>query len=145
MTSNLAAWSPSPKGDLEIKEAPMYTVQGDEILIKVSIHPISCFKLTKFRLQNEAIAIQPFDAEIRRNAYISSIKYPFILGGTVAGTIVEIGPDVTHFKVGDRVVSDTPVYKKRETRFGGWQKFVVGKAGLSAKVRFEFLFQSVRD
>ena len=135
MTSNLAAWSPSPKGDLEIKEAPMYTVQGDEILIKVSTHPISCFKLTR-KLQNEAIAIQPFDAQIRRNAYISSIKYPFILGSSIAGTVVETGPDVTRFKVGDRVVSDTPVYRKRETRFGGWQKFVVGKAGLSAKVRF---------
>lgn len=37
MAPNLAAWSPSPKGDLEVKEAPMYSVQGDEILIKVSI------------------------------------------------------------------------------------------------------------
>lgn len=53
----------------------------------------------------------------------------------MAGTITAIGPDVHHLSVGDRVVSDTPVYKKRETRFGGWQKFVVGKAGLSAKVR----------
>jgi hypothetical protein len=35
MTANFAAWSPSPKGDLEIKEAPLYSVQGDEILIKV--------------------------------------------------------------------------------------------------------------
>jgi hypothetical protein len=35
MTTNLAAWSPSPKGDLVVKEAPMYSVEGDEILIKV--------------------------------------------------------------------------------------------------------------
>jgi hypothetical protein len=33
-------------------------------------------------------------------------------------------------------VSDTPVYQKRETRFGGWQRFVVGREGLSAKVCF---------
>ena len=36
MSANFAAWSPSPKGDLEVKEAPMYSVQGDEILIKAS-------------------------------------------------------------------------------------------------------------
>ena len=90
----------------------------------------------RFYFQNEAIAIQPFDAHNRRDAYISSLKYPFILGGTVAGTIIEIGPDVHNFKIGDRVVSDTPVYGKRETKYGGWQKYVVGKAGLSAKVSF---------
>jgi hypothetical protein len=103
-------------------------------------------KLMKLPLQNEAIAIQPFDAQNRRDAYISSIKYPFILGATVAGTIIEIGPDVRHLKVGDRVVSDTPVYKKRETRYGGWQKYVVGKAGLSAKAScFEHKTQSFRN
>jgi NADPH:quinone reductase-like Zn-dependent oxidoreductase len=26
------------------------------------------------------------------------------------------------------------VYKKRETRYGGWQKYVVGKESLSAKI-----------
>lgn len=88
-------------------------------------------------MQNEAIAIQPLDALIRRDAYISSIKYPFILGGTIAGTIIAVGAGVTHLKVGDRVVSDTPVYTQRDTRFGGWQKFVVGKAGWSAKVSSE--------
>lgn len=95
---------------------------------------MSDFKLMELHLQNEAIAVQPFDAQIRRDAYISSIKYPFILGSTVSGTIVAIGADVHHLKIGDRVVSDTPVYKRRETQYGGWQKYLVGKAGLSAKV-----------
>lgn len=35
MATNLAAWSPSPKGHLEVKEAPMHSIQEDEILIKV--------------------------------------------------------------------------------------------------------------
>jgi hypothetical protein len=34
-SKNLAAWSPSPKGDLEVKEAPLYEVHDDEILIQV--------------------------------------------------------------------------------------------------------------
>jgi hypothetical protein len=35
---NFAAWSPGPKADLEVREAPMYVVDGDEILIKVGRH-----------------------------------------------------------------------------------------------------------
>jgi len=34
---NLAAWLQAPKADLEIKEAPIYSVSGDEILIKVRL------------------------------------------------------------------------------------------------------------
>lgn len=34
----------------------------------------------------------------------SWIKYPFIFGLDVAGEVVEIGPDVTRFKVGDRIL-----------------------------------------
>jgi NADPH:quinone reductase-like Zn-dependent oxidoreductase len=78
--------------------------------------------------------VQPFDARIRREAYVK-IPYPFILGATCAGTVVAIGHAVpTTFAIGDRVVSDTPIYKKHETKYGGWQKYVVGKAGLTAKV-----------
>jgi NADPH:quinone reductase-like Zn-dependent oxidoreductase len=78
--------------------------------------------------------LQPFDARIRREAYVK-VPYPFILGATCAGTIVAIGRAVpTTFAIGDRVVSDTPVYMKHETKYGGWQKYVVGKAGLTAKV-----------
>ena len=83
--------------------------------------------------KNHAIAIQPLDARIRRDAYIK-VNYPFILGSTIAGVIVKIGENVTTLTIGDRVVSDTPLYSKRETKYGGWQKFVVGKEGLSSKV-----------
>jgi len=39
MATNTAAWILSPKGDLVVKEAPMYEVHGDEILIKASLAP----------------------------------------------------------------------------------------------------------
>ena len=32
---NLAAWSEEPKGDLQIKEAPIPALEDDEILIEV--------------------------------------------------------------------------------------------------------------
>jgi hypothetical protein len=34
--TNLAAWQLAAKGDLDVNEAPMYEVNEDEILIKVS-------------------------------------------------------------------------------------------------------------
>ncbi len=37
----------------------------------------------------------------------SEITLPRILGHEVAGTVVEVGPDVTQFKPGDRVVTET--------------------------------------
>jgi NADPH:quinone reductase-like Zn-dependent oxidoreductase len=48
--------------------------------------------------------------------------------------VVAIGDKVKEIKVGSRVVSDTPIYKKRETKYGGWQKFVVGRESVSAKI-----------
>jgi hypothetical protein len=36
-STNLAAWQLAAKGDLDVREAPMYRVNGDEILIKVSL------------------------------------------------------------------------------------------------------------
>lgn len=38
-STNLAAWQLAPKGDLEVRDAPMYKVDEDEILIKVSLLP----------------------------------------------------------------------------------------------------------
>ncbi len=133
-STNLAAWQLAAKGDLLVKEAPMYSVDGDEILIQVSsltFLPATSEPMTF--LQNEAISVQPFDARVRRDAY-TAIPYPFILGSTVAGTVVAIGPDAGPFQIGDRVVSDTSVYKKRMTKYGAWQRYVVGNAQRTVNV-----------
>ena len=38
-SNNLAAWQPGAKRDLDVRDAPMYMVNEDEILIKVSSLP----------------------------------------------------------------------------------------------------------
>jgi NADPH:quinone reductase-like Zn-dependent oxidoreductase len=52
--------------------------------------------------------------------------------------VARVGPDVETLKVGDRVVSDTPVYARKmeegATRWGGWQKYVVGRVETTAEV-----------
>lgn len=53
-----------------------------------------------------AVAINPIDWIIQDTGKMafSWLTYPFILGVDTAGEVVEIGPGVTRFKVGDRVL-----------------------------------------
>ena len=83
--------------------------------------------------QNEAIAIQPLDASIRKLAYMP-VPHPFILGSNIAGTVAAVGADVKDFKVGERVVSSTPTYVAKEAKWGGWQRYVLSKAESTAQV-----------
>jgi NADPH2:quinone reductase len=53
----------------------------------------------------EALGINYADTMRRRNNYLERTPLPYILGGEIAGTIEELGPDVPDtVKVGDRVV-----------------------------------------
>lgn len=69
------------------------------------------------------------------------VPYPMILGTSVAGTVEEVGSAVTGFKIGDRVVSDTPTYHLKDAKYGGWQQYVVSKeattAGIPDRASFE--------
>lgn len=62
------------------------------------------------------------------------MPYPFILGNGVAGIVEDVGPSVTRFKKGDRVVSDTPAYQMKQSKYGGWQKYVVSKEATTAEI-----------
>jgi NADPH:quinone reductase-like Zn-dependent oxidoreductase len=69
------------------------------------------------------------------------VPYPFILGNGVAGVVEEIGPSVTKFKKGDRVVSDTPTYQLKKAKYGCWQKYVVGIETTTAKIPEKTTFE----
>ncbi|KAI9767219.1 MAG: hypothetical protein M1840_005819 [Geoglossum simile] len=120
--TNSAAWQPSARSDLQVDTAPEYVPGAGEIVI-----------------ENQAVAVQPFDARIRAEAYVA-VPYPAILGNSVAGTVVRVGPGSGRggLEVGDRVVADTPVYARKgeegATRWGGWQKYVVGRVETTAKI-----------
>ena len=93
MPSNQAAWLTKPKTatPLEVKEAPYTAPKAHEIVVK-----------------NHALAINPVDwmkAGPMYDMIFGWIKTPFVQGTDLAGEVVEVGPGVTRFKVGDRVLS----------------------------------------
>jgi NADPH:quinone reductase-like Zn-dependent oxidoreductase len=56
------------------------------------------------------------------------------MGNGVAGIVEETGQGVSKFQKGDRVITDTPNYQVKESKYGGWQNYVVGKEVTTAKI-----------
>ncbi|KAH8700255.1 zinc-binding oxidoreductase [Talaromyces proteolyticus] len=57
-------------------------------------------------VRNHAVAINPVDwaKQLMGDTLMGYVKYPFILGGDIAGEVVEVGPQMQRFRVGDRVI-----------------------------------------
>jgi threonine dehydrogenase-like Zn-dependent dehydrogenase len=88
MPSNTAAWFPAKYARLEVGPAPSTAPATHEIVVR-----------------NHAIAINPVDWAIPRLGGVGFgwIEPPTVLGSDVAGEVVEVGAEVSRFKVGDRV------------------------------------------
>ncbi|XXG99353.1 hypothetical protein Hte_005690 [Hypoxylon texense] len=117
---NQAAWIPAPKTKpFQVGDAP-YTPPGPgEIVVK-----------------NGAVAINPFDwvVQVIGPILAGHVKYPFILGTDVAGTVVEVGRGVTRFNVGDRVLGNAIALSKESNRAaeGGFQLYTILRDHMAA-------------
>ena len=76
--------------DFEVKEIEKPTIAPNQVLLKV-----------------KASGICRTDVHIHEGEFIS--RFPLTPGHEFAGEIVEVGADVTEFKVGDRVAADNTV------------------------------------
>ncbi|KAF2729913.1 GroES-like protein [Polyplosphaeria fusca] len=71
------------------------------------------------------------------------VQYPFILGDDVAGEVVEVGPLVSRFKPGDRVVGHAVSIDKRSNRAseGAFQEYVVLRDNLVSTIPDDLSFE----
>lgn len=119
---NRAAWLTAKQvHPLAVKSAP-YTPPGQhEIVVK-----------------SAALAINPVDAmkQAMGDMMMGWIKYPFILGDDVAGQVVQVGPLVSRFRVGDRVLGHAVGIDKRSNKAseGAFQEYVVLRENLVAQI-----------
>ncbi|KAF5602478.1 oxidoreductase [Fusarium pseudocircinatum] len=83
---NVAAVLPIKQGQLTIQQRPVPTPKEGELLV-----------------HNAAVAANPSDWRIQ--ALGLSANFPAVLGSDLSGVVVSVGPGVTRFKPGDRVIA----------------------------------------
>lgn len=78
--------------DVQFDKQPKPSVTEDTVLVKV-----------------HAASINPLDLRVLEGEFkaILPVKFPFILGNDFAGIVVEVGSNVSQFKVGDEVYAKT--------------------------------------
>ncbi|AZI56947.1 zinc-binding alcohol dehydrogenase family protein [Nakamurella antarctica] len=88
MPTNTAAWIRHKHAKLEVGPATYPRPAAGQILVR-----------------NHAVAVNPVDwiIQVEGSLLFGWLKYPAVLGSDVAGEVVEIGPQVTRFQIGDRV------------------------------------------
>lgn len=84
--SHPAIFIVGPRAPLELREVPTPKATGNRV-----------------RVRNEYTSTQPLDLHKADGGLLT--KYPEIVGGGFAGTVVEVGDDVEQFQVGDKVIS----------------------------------------
>ncbi|KAH7390311.1 zinc-binding oxidoreductase CipB [Cadophora sp. MPI-SDFR-AT-0126] len=117
MPANSAAWLTEAKSvPFTIKAAPLVSPGPNQILI-----------------QNHVIAINPIDGKLQYDA-IYPIKYPTILGQDVAGEVVSLGPGVTRFKIGDRVLGMTTGFLTGKDEEKGFQEYTILNIDVTSEI-----------
>lgn len=121
MPTNTAAWLPGNGRLLEVGPAEYPTAGPGELVVRA-----------------EAVAVNPVDwiVQLIGSAAYRWLSHPAVLGEDVAGEVVEVGPGVTRFSPGDRVLGlavGTEQDRNRPAE-GAFQRFVVLSEALAAPV-----------
>ncbi|KAI0188895.1 chaperonin 10-like protein [Xylaria flabelliformis] len=117
---NVTAFYPSDKAPALVVESTAYpTPSSNEVIVRVT-----------------ATAINPIDHKVQDlgTSLLPILKFPLVGGLDVAGTIVEVGSDVTnkyHLREGDRVLGFASEFASRA---GAFQHYVAISADLVSKI-----------
>jgi alcohol dehydrogenase len=101
---------------VQINEIDRPQLKSDQVMVKVA-----------------AASLNPFDTKLREGYMKAGIplRFPATLGGDFAGTITELGSDVTGFAVGDKVYGQANVVAGNS---GSFAEFATTKASEVAKM-----------
>ena len=125
MASNTAAWITAAKSrPFEVKDAPLWTPAENEILVK-----------------NHAVAINPVDGGLQSLAFMP-LDYPTILGSDVAGEVVAVGPEVTRFKEGARVVGHAVGIGTKQNQHNAFQAYTILQTNMASELPDSISFES---
>lgn len=119
---NEAAWLVSPGAyPLEIGPAP-YTTPGPRQVV----------------IRTGAVAVNPMDwaKQAVGDMKWEWLSHPHILGEDVAGEVVEVGTEVTRFRVGDRILAHAVgfyLYGNRAAE-GGFQRYTIVRDHMAAPI-----------
>ncbi|KAL6232514.1 hypothetical protein BDW75DRAFT_217726 [Aspergillus navahoensis] len=121
---NTAAWLTEAKAHpFQVKDAPSYTPEENEILVK-----------------NHAVAINPVDGSLQSKAWWP-MNYPTILGQDVAGEVVQVGPNVTRFQPGDRVVGHAVGMATKRTQDNAFQAYTILQTNMASQLPSEISYE----
>lgn len=120
-SSNQAAWINAKGRPLTVSAAPMPQPGVGEILVR-----------------SRAVALNPFDGVVQTLGSLVTpwVTYPAILGSDVAGEVVAVGPSVSRFRPGDRVLGLALGIDKLANRAseGAFQHYVILRQEAAAAV-----------
>lgn len=115
----------------QLLKAVQYSSYGGEAaaLQKVDV-PIPAPKKGELLVKLEAVGLNPYDCRCQKGLFrpIFPQTFPCTPGTDIAGEVVEVGPGVEGFKLGDKIISFLQMKKN-----GGLAEYAVAPVGRTAK------------
>ena len=94
---------------------------GSDQVLRVGDFPAPKTGPSDILVRVHAASVNPVDFKLRdgKLRLLRRYRFPLILGHDCAGEVVQVGEDVTQFKVGDRIFS-----RPRNGRIGTFTEFI---------------------
>ncbi|OOF91851.1 hypothetical protein ASPCADRAFT_56526 [Aspergillus carbonarius ITEM 5010] len=116
-TNNAAAWLSAAKAHpFQVKEAPLWKPEENEVLVR-----------------NHAVAINPVDSSLQSRAWWP-MNYPTMLGQDVAGEVIAVGPNVTRFKPGDRILGHAVGMATKRNQDNAFQAHTIVQVNMASEL-----------
>ena len=100
-------------------KAAFIETTGSPDVIRYGDLPTPTPQAGEVRVRVGAAALNPIDLYVRGGTIPMPLKFPYIPGCDLAGTVEAVGPGATRFKIGDRVWGSNQGLLGRQ---GRWRK-----------------------